>query len=430
MIAAGADEAALIATLGPLPLAALRLDEEAIARFAQAGLRRIDDLLLRPRAPIAARFGRDIHQRLDALLGRARAPISPCFEAPAFVAERRFAEGIARREGIEATILALCHDLCGLLARHGEGARRLDVTLFRVDGAVRHIEVGTSRPLREPETMARLFRERIETIGEDGLDTGYGFDVIRLAALAAERLDEGQADWSGATSAEADLADLIDRLGARFGLDRVTRLAPEDSHIPEQAARERPARALDAVAAAAAASKAGGSKAGGSKATASGERRLEARRARGPRPPRGEGPPPSARRHAATAREAALTLSSETLSSDTASSDTASPVPWFPDDAPSLPARPIRLLRRPEPIDTIASVPDGPPLRFRWRQVTHQVAAIEGPERIGPEWWKGAAPTRDYFRAEDTAGQRFWLFREGLYQDTPAPRWFMHGLFA
>ncbi len=27
-------------------------------------------------------------------------------------------------------------------------------------------------------------------------------------------------------------------------------------------------------------------------------------------------------------------------------------------------------------------VPDGPPLRFRWRRVLHDVAAIEGPERI------------------------------------------------
>jgi protein ImuB len=97
----------------------------------------------------------------------------------------------------------------------------------------------------------------------------------------------------------------------------------------------------------------------------------------------------------------------------------------------SLPHRPIRLLQRPEPIETIAGVPDGPPLRFRWRRVMHEVAAIEGPERIAPEWWKEkVALSRDYFRAEDTQGQRFWLYREGLYTETAGPRWFMHGLFA
>ncbi len=98
----------------------------------------------------------------------------------------------------------------------------------------------------------------------------------------------------------------------------------------------------------------------------------------------------------------------------------------------ALPSRPIRLLQRPEPIETIAGVPDGPPLRFRWRRVMHEVAAIEGPERIAPEWWNDeTALTRDYFRAEDSEGHRFWLFREGLFNgETARPRWFMHGLFA
>ncbi len=81
--------------------------------------------------------------------------------------------------------------------------------------------------------------------------------------------------------------------------------------------------------------------------------------------------------------------------------------------------------------EAIASVPDGPPLRFRWRRVLHEVAAVEGPERIAPEWWKNSQSfTRDYFRAEDRDGQAFWLYRDGLYRETAEPRWFMHGLFA
>ena len=230
----------------PMPLAALRLEAPAIGRLGQAGLRRVGDLILRPRAPIAARFGPAIHARLDALLGRAREPISPRFEAPAFVAERRFAEGIARREDVEATILSLAHDLCGLLARHGEGARVLDVALYRVDGVVKHLAAGTSRPLRDPVAMARLFRERIEAAGEDGLETGYGFEMVRLAALSAERLDAHQPDWAD-TGGEAsdiaarDVADLVDRLGARFGVSRVARLSLVDAHRPEAAACALPA---------------------------------------------------------------------------------------------------------------------------------------------------------------------------------------------
>ena len=77
-------------------------------------------------------------------------------------------------------------------------------------------------------------------------------------------------------------------------------------------------------------------------------------------------------------------------------------------------------------------MPDGPPIRFRWRRVLHAVRRAEGPERIAPEWWRTAddALTRDYFRVEDEAGRRFWLYREGLWgRETLTPRWFMHGLF-
>ncbi len=99
-----------------------------------------------------------------------------------------------------------------------------------------------------------------------------------------------------------------------------------------------------------------------------------------------------------------------------------------------IPARPLRLFAPPEPIETIAEVPDGPPTRFRWRQVSHEVVAAEGPERIATEWWRdeqGRAPTRDYFHVESKQGARIWLYREGLYdRETSQPRWFIHGLFA
>ena len=97
----------------------------------------------------------------------------------------------------------------------------------------------------------------------------------------------------------------------------------------------------------------------------------------------------------------------------------------------AAPARPLRLFARPEPIEALAEVPDGPPLRFRWRRVLHDVTAIEGPERIAAPWWRNAgAPTRDYFRAEDSEGRRFWLYREGLWgRETMQPKWFVHGLF-
>ncbi len=70
-------------------------------------------------------------------------------------------------------------------------------------------------------------------------------------------------------------------------------------------------------------------------------------------------------------------------------------------------------------------------MRFRWRRSTYRVARAEGPERIAPEWWHDEAGTaRDYFRVEDDAGRRYWLFREGMYGADEPPRWYLQGLFA
>jgi len=100
--------------------------------------------------------------------------------------------------------------------------------------------------------------------------------------------------------------------------------------------------------------------------------------------------------------------------------------------ADEVPRRPLRLFANPQPVEVIAQTPDGPPLRFRWRRALHTVAHAEGPERITMEWWRHQMPepTRDYFRIEDDAGRRFWLYRDGIARETARTRWFMHGVFA
>lgn len=116
-----------------------------------------------------------------------------------------------------------------------------------------------------------------------------------------------------------------------------------------------------------------------------------------------------------------------------ASGSTAASALWPWPEPAEPPLRPLQLFSPPQPIEALAEVPDGPPLRFRWRRVLHEITRAEGPERISPEWWRDGSdePTRDYYRVEDIKGRRFWVFRQGLYGEPgETPRWFMHGLFA
>ncbi len=103
----------------------------------------------------------------------------------------------------------------------------------------------------------------------------------------------------------------------------------------------------------------------------------------------------------------------------------------WPDDLP----RPSRLLARPEPVDTLALLPDHPPVQFTWRGVRRRVLRADGPERVFGEWWRADQErhtVRDYFQVEDQDGERFWLFRSGDGVDpaTGSMRWYLHGVFA
>jgi protein ImuB len=276
--------------------------------------------------------------------------------------------------------------------------RRLQLALFRTDGKVHRIGVGTSAPLREPARIRALFAEKLAAIGED-CDPGFGFDVVRLSALATEPQAALQTGLVVPDHAE-ELAHLIDRLGARFGQHRVARLVPQDTHIPECAASAVPAHEASYL-----------------------SRRHSEVRADTVGEPR--------RATAAHPSRAAISVSTRVFNAL-----------WRPPqdegsehEQDSLaPTRPLRLFVQPEPIEAIAEVPDGPPVRFRWRRVLHEVACAEGPERIAMQWWRdaqGHALTRDYFRVESRDGVRLWLYREGLYEREPGePRWFLHGLLA
>ncbi len=106
--------------------------------------------------------------------------------------------------------------------------------------------------------------------------------------------------------------------------------------------------------------------------------------------------------------------------------------------APAVPAspwpRPVRLLDRPELVETMAMMPDHPPKAFTWRRVRHRVVRADGPERITGEWWRRSAEfvaVRDYWIVENQEGRRFWLFRQGdgINPTTGGLSWFLHGFF-
>ena len=336
--------------LAELPSAALRLDEVAAAQLPRLGLTRVGRVMALPRAQLAKRFGPALLARLDQALGRAeealvfRRPATPWF------ARLAFAEPISAPEDLARVSVDIAALLCARLEREGKGARRFEVAFHRLDGKVQCAGAGLSLAGRDAARIAKLIAPKLEMI-----DPGFGIDAVTMTADAVEAVSARQRrlDAGREAAAEEGLAPLVDRLANRLGEERVFRVEPFESHVPERSVARRAPLAPRAGAA------------------------------------------------------------------------------WDPERP-----RPVRLFRRPEPIEATALIPDDPPLQFRWRGRLHKVSKAEGPERIAEEWWRkpidevGPGHVRDYYRVEDEAGGRFWLFRAGLYAPGETPQWWLHGLFA
>ncbi|MFC4273480.1 DNA polymerase Y family protein [Sneathiella chungangensis] len=339
------------AFMADLPVRALRLDEKTVAGLEKVGLRKVSDLYDLPRAPLELRFGRQLLSRLDQVSGQEAEPISPLRPAAAFRTRLSWPDPIGLLSDIEAAADELAVALCRQLERHGKGARRLELALYRADGEVIHITFGTSAPSRDARHMIRLLGEKLPDI-----DIGFGVDAMIFSALETAPQQMHQSGFVSMQKAEASgsaadgqqaFSQLVDRLASRIGAGHVFRLVPFDSHDPERAFAVVPAMT----------------------------------------------PPVNGR--------------------------------W-----PARQPRPVRLLPVPERMKMMFEGPR--PARYAWRQEEGGVSALEGPERISPEWWRLALETRDYFRLEAASGQRFWIFAAPSVRGAKPLRdqqWYMHGFF-
>ncbi|MBO6782399.1 MAG: DNA polymerase Y family protein, partial [Alphaproteobacteria bacterium] len=349
-------------TLARMPVAALRLPPDMLDSLERLGLRRISDIAGLPRAGLARRFGELPGRRLDQAFGRRDEPISPRAPAPVWRLRTAFPEALGREEDIAAAVRNLAEALCNRMARAEQGARRLELCLYRVGGRVDTVEAGTSRASRDPDHLMRLLREHLDRLPEppssapDALSAAAEamVETLTLAATVAEPLRMAQTGLTGNRNSDpAELERLVDRLSGRLGADNVRRFDARDTHLPERVQTSTPALS-------------GRTNADGGKWQAS-----------QPRPPR--------------------------LLSRPEEIEAVAPVP----DDPPVMFRwrgQLHQVTRAEGPERIA--PEW------WRNP----APGTGTAVLDDE-------TRDYYRVEDETGRRFWLYRAGLYDhDRPADR--------
>ncbi|MGQ7828956.1 Y-family DNA polymerase [Altererythrobacter sp. Z27] len=228
--------------LAELPVAALRLDPDVLTVLRRLGLKRLGELGGVGRDALQRRFrnrkspSANPLVRMDQLLGRVPEPLLPVVPQDIPLVERRLLEPIRHRELLDQVLRDLAADMARELEGRGEGARRLELGLWRVDGEVITRALELSASTRDPAHICRLFGAKL-----DGVDAGFGIELLRLRASWAEPLALGQRDIeSAAESHGTSLNACIDRLTVRLGPQAVRRPVPHASHLPERAQRWQP----------------------------------------------------------------------------------------------------------------------------------------------------------------------------------------------
>lgn len=235
-------EGRLLEGIGALPATALRIDHATAEALSRMGLTRIADLAPLPRAPLARRFGPGLVLRLDQALGAQVEPVAATPDLPRFGVRLTLPEPIGLQSDVMAALDRLLHRLCAQLAAAHRGARRVRLDLRRVDRQATQVEIGLARPMRDPARIQALFARGIAEI-----DAGFGIDALRLSAPITELLPPEQLGGPRPAShpplhgQDEALADLVSALGNRIGFDRVLRLLPSDSLIPERSFTLAPA---------------------------------------------------------------------------------------------------------------------------------------------------------------------------------------------
>jgi len=394
--------------LRPLPVAALRLEEEVIDDFARLGIETVGQLMELPRETLPSRFGAMVLNRLDQALGVVAEPMVAMEQEEPVVARLDFDGVIESLETIWEAFRVLLEQVAVQLKRRGCGARKVVVelmvpsyssssyTLARYSGRgkgeglvgnPKWFALGTmpspqpspgvpgegeegktsktillSRPTRNVKGLLNLIKCALERVEEECDD---GFTGVRLSVPVMERVSDEQLRLLGEDihDSEIQVDHLLERLRVRLGQEAAVCPQLVESHLPERAFRCVPTVYAGAG--------------------------LRAR--------------PDSPKEKKKGRLGVLPVQKNSRS------------------------RPLHLLAGPVEV-RCTSIPtedaEGRPIVFASDEGVHQVAQVRGPERICGVWWEGRFKTRDYFEVEDSTGRRFWLFRVAETR-----RWYLHGIF-
>ena len=339
------------AALAPLPVAALRINQETVAALQSLGAHTIEAVLHLPRSSLGSRFGDQLLYRLDQALGNEPELLKPFRPQPVLKSSLQIGQPSGRYDILQEALDRVLTSFCEQLEQRVGGVRQVFLTFHRPESRPITVELNVSRATRSVKHLRSLFIAKL-----DNLHLPRSAAAVVLWTRRVELLDGWQDELFDTGRADAEgLAELIDRLANRLGPQAVVRPHPVSDHQPEHAVEYLPV---------------------GDCGLQIGDFRSRTTVCRTP-----------------TGDSSGLHSQFSILNSQ-------------------FPLRPLRLLPRPVEVPVFALAFEGPPSCFDWKGSREVIADYTGPERLETGWWRGRHTRRDYFRVTCGSGRQCWLFRE------------------
>jgi protein ImuB len=108
------------------------------------------------------------------------------------------------------------------------------LTGYRIDGEMEQISIGTSKASRNAAHLFKLFELKIPEI-----EPALGIELFVLEATLVEDVSETQeALWGTGGNNSKAVAELLDNIAGKVGMQAIHRYLPQDYHWPERSVKE------------------------------------------------------------------------------------------------------------------------------------------------------------------------------------------------
>jgi protein ImuB len=218
--------------ISPLPIIALRLDNEIAATLRLLGIETVGQLRGLPRKSLPSRFGSTVLIRLDQIFGFIAEPLIAIRPSKRVKAAIEFETAVESQEMLLEALRRLIETVTDELRSLGRGAKRLSLGFFSTNVPPVTKDIHLSKPSRRASLLFNLLRCASETVKNDD-----GFSAMALSVIQSESVNDEQLHFADdeANDAKEDFGHLIERLRARLTPDAVLFPSLVPSHMPERA---------------------------------------------------------------------------------------------------------------------------------------------------------------------------------------------------